>query len=109
MSKAVGTALAFTPMTGFGAIGGGGPVGLAMGKGATTDSPFGLGGTPKAPGAGPGPTPPTITDAAKQALLDEQKRAAATGPSDITNIGGPQGILTDPNAKYVKGQLLGGA
>ncbi len=65
--------------------------------------------TPKAPTAGPGPTAPTTTDAAQQALLDEQKRAAAAGPGDVTNIGGSQGILTDPNAKYVKGQLLGGA
>jgi hypothetical protein len=61
------------------------------------------------PAAGSGPVAPTLDDAAKQAALDEQKRAAGMSPSPITNINGARGILTDPNAKYVKGQLLGGA
>lgn len=66
---------------------------------------------PTLPAAPPGaqPTPPTLTDAAKQAALDEQKRAGQTGPDPLTNIGGAQGILTDPSAKYQKAQLLGGA
>ena len=87
------------------AIGGLGPGGVAAQTaiGAATATP---GGPPQ---AGAGPTPPSLSDAAKQAALDEQKRQQATGPSDITNIGGAIGILTDPAAKYQKSQLLGGA
>ena len=67
------------------------------------------GGSLNAPAATKGPIAPSLSDAAKQAQLDEAKRASMTGPSDITNIGGARGILTDPNAKYVTGKLLGGA
>jgi hypothetical protein len=50
-----------------------------------------------------------MSDAAKQAAIDEQKRASMTGPDSTTNINGAKGILTDPKARYVTGRLLGGA
>jgi len=112
MSASTGLAIGLAPFTGgtsLAALGGSSnpaaaiaPQNIAM-KAAGLDKPGGP------PAAAVPPTAPNLSDAAKQAAIDEQKRAAMTGPSDITNIKGAQGILTDPNAKYVTGKLLGGA
>ena len=82
------------------------PMGKAAGAAADkTLTPPTLG----APAPTAGPVAPNMQDVAKQAQLDEQKRLSMTGPSDTTNVGGARGILTDKNATYVTGKLLGGA
>ena len=64
------------------------------------------GNAPKAPAAIAPPAPPDPEVAIKQSQLDSQK-ADARRSTDMTNIGGAKGILTDPNATYGKKTLLG--